>query len=214
MQVNDTGSGIAPTLLPYVFDLFAQGERSPDRAQGGLGLGLALVKELTSLHGGEITASSKGPGEGSTFTLVLPLIATPPTGAAFQEPQVRELGDARKVVIVDDNADAAVSLSALLQSDGHDVSVLGDAGSALALKNREHIDAFVLDIGLPEMDGHELARRLRSDPATANALLIALTGYGEAHDRVRSEAAGFDHHLVKPVDMTQLRSLLRGATGK
>jgi CheY-like chemotaxis protein len=117
-------------------------------------------------------------------------------------------------VIVDDNADAAVALGALLQVDGHDVSVLGDAGSALTLQHREHIDAFVLDIGLPEVDGHELARRLRSDPATADALLIALTGYGEADDRVRSEAAGFDHHLVKPVDMMHLRSLLRGASGE
>jgi PAS domain S-box-containing protein len=210
IEVTDTGTGIAPTLLPYIFDLFAQGERSPDRAQGGLGLGLSLVKQLTALHGGEITASSQGLGKGSTFALVLPLAASQQEQAAIDEPKAArgEQGHARNVMIVDDNADAAWGLAALLGVDGHVVSVLGDAASALSSPRREHIDAFVLDIGLPEMDGYELARRLRADGASAGALMIALTGYGQAHDRVLARIAGFDHHLVKPVDIRLLKELL------
>lgn len=210
VEVSDTGSGIAPTLLPYVFDLFSQGERSPDRAQGGLGLGLSLVKQLTALHGGEITAISEGAGRGSKFKLTLPLATFQQAQATPEEQSVAEGKEvrARNVMIVDDNADAGQALAALLEFEGHVVSVFGDAKNALSAASTQQTDVFILDIGLPGMDGYELARRLRAKPTTASALMIALTGYGQAHDRVLSSAAGFDHHLVKPVDIGLLLALL------
>jgi PAS domain S-box-containing protein len=208
LAVSDNGSGIAPTLLPYIFDLFTQGERTSDRAQGGLGLGLSLVKSITALHGGQVTARSPGLGAGSTFTVTLPVQAAPaqtPSGAP--DGAARE-AVARTVMIVDDNADAAEALSALLEMQGHRVSVQEDAMGALAAGERAAVDVFILDIGLPGMDGFELARRLRRDPASAGAMYIALTGYGQAQDRALSKAAGFDHHFVKPVDADQLAAVM------
>jgi CheY-like chemotaxis protein len=212
LTVRDNGIGIGPELLPHVFDLFTQAERSPDRAQGGLGLGLALVKNLTELHGGKVGVASEGPGRGSEFTLRLPLapeLALPPAGApgaAYARTAPRP-----RLMLVDDNADAANTLALLLQLQGYAVSVEYDALGALKRAAREAPQVCLLDIGLPDIDGYELARRLRQQPSTASALLIALTGYGQEQDRNRSREAGFDHHLVKPVKIEQLNALMSQA---
>jgi len=212
LLVRDNGIGISADLLPQVFDLFTQGERSPDRAQGGLGLGLALVKSLVELHGGSVSAHSDGSGRGSTFTVRLPLpsldhdpasvpAAALPGAAASPVAPLR-------LMLVDDNIDAANTLAMLLEMQGYQVSVVYRAQDALELAAADPPGIFLLDIGLPDMDGYELARRLRAQPATADAVLIALTGYGQAQDRERSEQAGFDHHLVKPVEIERLSALL------
>jgi PAS domain S-box-containing protein len=211
VAVTDNGNGIAPALLPDIFDLVVQGERSPDRAQGGLGLGLALVRSLTALHGGSATADSAGEGQGSTFTITLPL-ATDDSACSDAAPQ-HVPGTALQhlhVMIVDDNIDGALSLAELLRAQGHRVTVAEDAEMALYEPALETVQAFILDIGLPGMDGYTLARHLRSRPATAKALMIALTGYGQPADRVLSTAAGFDHHFVKPVDTQALALVLEG----
>lgn len=208
LSVADNGMGIEPALLAHVFDLFAQGERTPDRSQGGLGLGLALVKSLMELHGGSVTAHSGGSGQGSRFALSLPLLAgataaVTPAAATAPAP-VRPL----RLMLVDDNVDAAETLAALLGAEGHHVSVSHDARSALESPTVGIHNAFILDIGLPDMDGYELARRFRARPDTANAVLIALTGYGQQHDRVLSKAAGFNFHFVKPVEADDLTRVL------
>ncbi len=206
--VRDNGVGIDAELMPEIFDLFTQGSRAADRSQGGLGLGLALVKHLVELHGGAVTAASDGPGHGSVFTVRLPRV---PEAAALEAP-----GDApalppesrRRLLVVDDNTDAAQTLAQWLTLDGHTVFVAHDGPSALAIAEREDIDSFILDIGLPGMNGYELAQRLRGMPRYTGALLIALTGYGQESDRRQSAAAGFNHHLVKPADPDVLRTLL------
>lgn len=215
IQVSDNGTGIAPTLLPYVFNLFSQGQRTPDRSQGGLGLGLSLVKQITSLHGGEVTAESEGVDKGSTFTVNLPLAANKSDQVREQAPRSREELTAGPVdiMIVDDNIDAARSLAELLRASGHRVAVAEDASRALEIAGKGGTQLFVLDIGLPGMDGYELARRLRSNPATADAVIVALTGYGQANDRSQSKAAGFDDHFIKPLDMSKLDELLKEIAG-
>jgi len=207
IMVADNGSGIAPTLLPYVFDLFVQAERTPDRAQGGLGLGLALVKRIAALHDGSVHALSEGLGQGSSFMMILPLRAPQhPQDDAAPDAAHRSHAGPAQVMIVDDHLDGLQMLTALLEAQGHQVTAAQDGASALAAAAGRHFDAFILDIGLPDMDGYELARRLRS--GAQDALMIALTGYGQAHDRVLSKAAGFDHHFVKPVDFGMLAELL------
>jgi PAS domain S-box-containing protein len=210
VSVRDNGIGIEPDVLPYVFDLFTQAERTPDRSQGGLGLGLALVKNLVQLHGGTATAKSDGAGKGCEFTIRLPRLEE---NVGAGDPGISGRSTARppnalRVMVVDDNADAAETLSMVLEAEGHHVTVEDSGRSALERARLERPAAFLLDIGLPDMDGYELARRLRAMPETAHAVLIALTGYGQSRDRERSEAAGFDHHLVKPADMAKLTELL------
>jgi CheY-like chemotaxis protein/two-component sensor histidine kinase len=210
IKISDNGSGIAPSLLPHIFDLFTQGERTPDRGQGGLGLGLSLAKSITSLHGGRVDATSEGMGKGTTITIVLPLQKSEqrqPVAVAEDDIAPQSVIPLR-LMIVDDNVDAAQSLAALLEAKGHHVIVEENADSALRSIERGSVQIFILDIGLPGMDGYELARRLRAHPQTANGILIALTGYGQAHDRVLSKAAGFDHHFVKPIDTQHLAILL------
>ena len=207
VRVSDTGQGIEPDLMPHLFDLFTQGKRAPDRSQGGLGIGLALVKRLVELQGGRVMAQSAGPGRGSTFTLMFPVAPAPAEGEP-EEP-ARAAGTVRgalRVMVVDDNRDAADSLAALLEARGHSVEVHYDAASALASAGVETTGVFVLDIGLPDIDGHELARRLRR--RASGATLIALTGYGQPIDRELSRKAGFDHHLVKPVEWAALAQVL------
>ncbi|MBA2724124.1 MAG: response regulator [Methylibium sp.] len=207
--VQDNGAGIAAELMPEIFDLFSQGSRTVERAQGGLGLGLALVKHLVGLHGGTIDAASDGAGCGATFTVCLPRdeqpgAAQPAEAVAAQPPAQRRL----RLMLVDDNVDAVQSMAALLEIEGHEVQVAHDGSTALAQLGNAPIDAFLLDIGLPGMDGFELARQLRERPQSRSALLIAVTGYGQAADKARSVSAGFDQHLVKPVDLAVLRTAL------
>jgi PAS domain S-box-containing protein len=213
VSVADNGIGIDPSLLPHMFDLFVQGERTPDRGQGGLGLGLALVKSIVSLHGGQIEAKSDGPGKGSVFTAVLPAIrqnrspAPQPRHDIVAHHAVRAL----RLMVVDDNVDAANSLALLLETNGHQVTVKEDALSALSGAAMNPPEIFILDIGLPGMDGYELARRLRSRPETADKLIVALSGYGQEHDKVLSKAAGFDRHYVKPISPNDLQAILSDA---
>ena len=208
VTVRDNGEGIAPDLLPHIFDLFSQGERKPDRSQGGLGLGLALVKSLVQLHGGAVSASSGGPGLGSAFAVSLPCLpadaAAPPAPAPPAAERQRH-----RIMIVDDNIDGAHSLSLFLrEAGGHHTSTYYDGGAALEWAMVERPDTFILDIGLPDMTGYELARRLRAQAPFAGARFIALTGYGQSEDRQRAFAAGFDHHVAKPADPQQILALL------
>ena len=208
ISVIDNGIGIDGKLLPHVFDLFTQAERTPDRSQGGLGIGLALVKTMVALHGGAVTASSDGPGTGSRFSLSLPTIAEPHDQEADSREAMPGVRACVSVMIVDDNVDAAESLAALLEAHGHKVTVMAHPLNAISAAREQPPQVFILDIGLPEMDGYELARQLRAAPGTRNALFIALTGYGQAHDRVLSKTVGFDHHFVKPMDTERLRQIL------
>jgi CheY-like chemotaxis protein len=210
VAVADNGSGIEPALLPYVFDIFTQGVRTPDRSQGGLGIGLALVKSLVALHGGQARARSEGPGRGSVFEVTLPLLADarPAAGASALTSHEAGATAGRRILVVDDNVDAATTLGELLMALGHEVMIRFDGKSVLADAAAFAPDVLVLDIGLPDMDGYELARRLRGEPATSTARYLALTGYGQAHDRTLARAAGFDHHFVKPVDIAALQSVL------
>jgi CheY-like chemotaxis protein len=218
VAVRDNGVGIAPEVLPYIFDLFTQAERTPDRSQGGLGIGLALVKSLVALHGGSVHAHSDGLGQGSEFSICLPCVARTPAdvsdgGAARAADAAADYGNLR-VLVVDDNADAAQMLAALLEVQGHAVSVEYDARGALARAHDEHPDVLLLDIGLPDMDGYELARRLRARPENAGATLVALTGYGQNQDRVDAQQAGFDHYLVKPADLNEVNEVLAQAEAR
>jgi PAS domain S-box-containing protein len=210
ISVHDRGIGIEPDLLPHIFKLFTQGQRTPDRAQGGLGLGLSLVKSLTHLHGGQVVAHSDGLGKGSIFTLIFPLIKEE---TIRQEeipvaPLLQQKANPVSIMIVDDNADAASSLATLLHATGHKVTAYENGKKALDAAAKEAPQVCILDIGLPDIDGYELARRLRADPSTCNTVLIALTGYGQEHDRVLSKAAGFNHHFVKPIDTLKLAEIL------
>jgi signal transduction histidine kinase/CheY-like chemotaxis protein len=211
VAVRDNGVGIAPDVLPYIFDLFTQAERTPDRSQGGLGIGLALVKSLVALHGGTVHASSSGLGQGSEFCICLPRLAAP-AGARDDDASAGMQGPGGlRVMVVDDNVDAAQMLAALLEVQGHAVSVEYDARGALERARRERPDVLLLDIGLPDMDGYELARCLRAQSESAGATLVALTGYGQTQDRKEAENAGFDHYLVKPADLDQVNVVLAEA---
>ncbi|TCS38026.1 PAS/PAC sensor hybrid histidine kinase [Paucimonas lemoignei] len=213
ISVADDGIGMDSELLPHVFDLFTQAERTPDRSQGGLGLGLALVRSIMTLHGGSVTARSAGPGKGSVFALSLPILRKEQEAADEFPAAATESHPSRplNILIVDDNADAAVSLEALLEEQGHVVTVRENAQSALEEAKHLRPEALILDIGLPDMDGYELSRRLHGLSETKDAMYIALTGYGQAHDKILAKAAGFQHYFVKPVDMTSLRRVLSAA---
>ncbi|MCC2955715.1 PAS domain-containing protein [Massilia sp. IC2-477] len=215
IEVLDNGIGMTPELTGRVFDLFAQAERSADRSLGGLGLGLALVKSLVELHGGAVACTSPGLGLGSTFSVCLPCLATEnmagDLSGAHDPAGAGAAGAPLRVLVVDDNVDAAVMLSMVLEASGHQTLVEHGAREALARAREVAPQVCLLDIGLPEMDGKELARRLRAEPATAGAVLVAVTGYGQDSEREQIMAAGFDHHLVKPVDMDRLGRILAAA---
>src|ERR1700719_620308 len=210
VRVQDNGVGIPPEMLNEVFDMFAQVNRTLDRSQGGLGIGLSLVRRLTEMHGGEVTADSKGLGHGSTFTVRLPLMdaaQSPAAGdeAAQCEPTQRPR---LRILIVDDIADVADVLKMLLDLEGFETLVAYSGQAALESAREFRPDVVICDIGLPEMDGHEIARRLRADPKVASAKLIALTGWGAEGELRRTRESGFDFHLVKPVDANALLDLL------
>ncbi|HZZ94485.1 MAG TPA: PAS domain S-box protein [Usitatibacter sp.] len=213
IRVKDNGIGIAGDELARVFDLFQQSERSLDRAQGGLGIGLTIVKKLAEMHGGRVEAMSEGAGRGSEFVMRLPLAPVPEDGRAA--PRVVRAPVRRRcsVLVVDDNVDAATSLALLLKLDGHDVKLAHDGPGALTAARAFTPQVIVLDIGLPGMSGYEVARELRRDRAFAETMLIALTGYGQAEDRRKSKSAGFDHHLTKPIDDEALAAVFESAPG-
>jgi CheY-like chemotaxis protein len=207
--VLDNGIGIDKNLLPNIFDLFSQGERSSDRAQGGLGLGLSLVKSLVELHEGKVTVHSEGLGRGSEFTIRLPrLQKETETPTAGNQTNVLSQVSGLRIMVVDDNVDAAAMLALLLEFNGHQVTVEHDPGSALQRAASERFDVFLLDIGLPGMDGTELARRLRALPVGRHALMVAITGYGQHFDRKNALKAGFDHYFVKPIEPSKLLIVL------
>ena len=212
LAVCDEGIGMEPELTERAFDLFAQATRSSDRSQGGLGLGLALVRNLVELHGGSVRCASPGPGQGSTFTVTLPL-ATPAAPAETLATVTATASGPLRVMVVDDNVDAAETLAMLLDAAGHTVEVEHDSRRALERARAAAPDVFLLDIGLPEIDGNELARRLLAQPETAGAVLIAVSGYGQEQDKRAAREAGFRHHLVKPVDFEQLVELLADVRG-
>src|SRR5262249_18961234 len=210
LRVRDTGAGIEPDLLPRVFDLFTHDER-PANAATGLGVGLTLVRRLVEMHGGSVSAFSEGPGRGSEFIIRLPVFTE------RQHPENRILpgtakapGRLLRILVVEDNSEAGKSLAMVLRLWGHEVRVVRDGPAALEAVKQERPDVVLLDIGMPGMDGYEVAKRLRDIAALKKALLIALTGYGTDEDRGRSREAGFDIHLVKPVSSEELRRVLAG----
>lgn len=210
LRVCDEGVGIPAEMLSRIFDPFMQVDHSLDRSEGGLGIGLALVRSLVEMHGGSVEASSEGPGRGSEFVVRLPVLRI---GRALETPEQSspKAGPApagRKVLVVDDNRDGAESLSMLLELAGHEVHLAHDGEEALSRFESVRPEVVLLDIGLPKLDGFEVARRLRGEGKNRDILLIALTGYGKEGDRSLSREAGFDHHLVKPVEPTVLMDLL------
>jgi PAS domain S-box-containing protein len=212
VRVKDTGVGIPPEMLARVFDMFTQVDRSLERAQGGLGIGLSVAKQLVEMHGGRIEVSSEEGGKGSEFTVVVPRIARPvasesvPASDADARPEVR-----RRVLVADDNVDALTSLAMLLEIVGHEVRVAHDGLEAVELAREYRPDAVLLDIGMPRLNGYDACRRIRETAWGRDALVIALTGWGQERDKREARDAGFDYHLVKPVEPAILQQLLSGS---
>jgi signal transduction histidine kinase len=211
VRIEDNGTGIAPEVLPTIFDLFTQGPRSLARSEGGLGIGLNVVRNLVGMHGGTVDAHSAGSGQGSRFTVRLPRSAAQAVPAPAPRPPARASAP-RRVLLVEDNEDACATLARCLADEGHAVATAHDGHAGLALALAERWDVIVCDIGLPGLDGLGLMRALRAAPAGAAPYAIALSGYGQAADRERGLAAGFDRYLVKPVAADLLCELVAGAT--
>jgi PAS domain S-box-containing protein len=209
LRLRDTGVGIAPELLPRIFDLFTQAERSLDRSQGGLGIGLALVQRLVELHHGRVEVHSTL-GRGSEFVVRLPVMLSPAPSPPTPPPKAatKAAGKCCRVLVVDDNVDAADSLAQLLKAYQHDARTAYDGPAAVEAAVAYRPDLILLDIGLPRMDGYEVARRVRQEPTLAGVVLVALTGYGLEADREKAKAAGFDHHLTKPADFAKVQDIL------
>jgi len=217
LRVRDNGIGISPEVLGHIFDLFVQARQELDRAHGGLGLGLTIVRNLVQLHGGTVSAHSEGIGKGSEFVVRLPLAVRGRASAGGDEGTALvavSSGNGRRVLVVDDNDDSAAMLAEALRLRGHDVRVAHDGPAALAVSATFHPEVAFLDIGLPVMDGYELAMRMRQVPGLAGVRLLALTGYGQESDSERARLAGFHQHLVKPLDLRQLDRLLVGDEGE
>ncbi|HEY7171101.1 MAG TPA: ATP-binding protein [Vicinamibacterales bacterium] len=208
LRVRDSGMGIDAAMLPRIFDLFTQDRQAIDRAQGGLGLGLAIVRSLVALHGGTVSVYSEGRGRGSEFVVRLPHLSMAAESARPETARLPPASTGLRVLVVDDNEDAAVMLSDALTQAGHQTAVAHDGPTALQLGARFQPHVALLDIGLPVMDGFELARQIRASAAMANTRLVAVTGYGQEHDRQRTQAAGFDAHLIKPVDLHDVTDLI------
>jgi CheY-like chemotaxis protein len=210
LTVADDGPGIAPELLRQIFEPFSQADHTLDRNRGGLGLGLALVQGLTALHGGTVTAHSSGLGQGASFTLRLPLARARAAGAAGADPAPLR-SDRRRVLVIEDNRDSAATLQEALELMGHEAQVAHDGAEGLAVAARFAPEVVLCDVGLPGMDGYEVARRLRQQPGMAGAMLVAVTGYASPEDRQRARAAGFTHHLAKPPSLEAIAALVATA---
>jgi CheY-like chemotaxis protein len=211
IKVLDNGIGIAPELLPRLFDLFTQADQTLSRSRGGLGIGLTVVRSLVEMHDGSVTAHSPGPGSGSEFTVRIPLPAAPIAASGRTKRNgLRQVAllPRRRILVVDDNIRNAASLEKLLIALGQEVRTAQDGREALEMARSFRPDLVLLDIGLPVMDGYEVARQCRQEPALQETTLVALTGYGKQEDRRRSQEAGFDAHLVKPVALENLQLLL------
>jgi CheY-like chemotaxis protein len=211
IRVRDSGIGIAPDLLPKVFELFNQADQTLSRSRGGLGIGLTLVRSLVELHDGRVSAHSDGLGQGSEFLVRLPLApkSNSDTAADDAVSPMNEGLPCRRILVVDDNRSNAQSLELLLRALGQEVYAAFDGPEALELAQKHRPEVILLDIGLPIMDGYEVARRCRENPPVEDLILVAMTGYGQDSDRQRSQEAGFDAHLVKPVYLDDLRLLLK-----
>jgi PAS domain S-box-containing protein len=213
VRIRDTGIGIAPDIMPRIFELFVQGDRTLERSRGGLGVGLTLVRQFVHMHGGTVRAHSEGEGRGSVFTVTLPACASPAAPEAGDGAGSRSAGrgPGRRILVVDDNVDSAETLKELLLGFGNDVRTAYDGLEAVSAAADFEPDVVLLDIGLPKMNGYDVARRLRQQTRGRDLMLVALTGWGQEEDRKRSREAGYDHHLVKPVDLSSLRELLAGS---
>ncbi len=208
LQVRDSGVGIAPELLPQIFGLFTQAEQTLARSQGGLGIGLALARRLVEMHGGQVTALSVL-GQGSEFNVRLPILLTAePQPPSLPTKEAKATGSSLRVLVVDDNVDTTESLEMLLRDSGYDVRTAPDGPTALATALDYQPNVAMLDIGLPGLDGFEVAKRLRQQPLLQKVVLIAMTGYGKDSDRQLAQEAGFDHYLVKPARFEQLQKIL------
>jgi CheY-like chemotaxis protein len=211
LSVSDSGIGLHAEAIPKLFEMFSQLDSAVDRAEGGLGIGLALVKGLIGLHGGTVEAASDGPGRGSTFTMCLPrtgLVAPKRQPSATPSLYRPQTGPRCKVLVADDNGDAAQTLALILKMSGYDVHLAISGSEALAVARRERPDAMFLDIGMPDMSGYEVAGSVRQEEWGEGALLVAVTGWGQPNDKEKARAAGFNHHLTKPVDLEQVAQLL------
>jgi CheY-like chemotaxis protein len=206
LRVRDTGIGIAPDMLPRIFDLFVQVDHTSTRSQGGLGIGLTLVKNLVEMHHGTVEVHSPGLGKGSEFVVRLPLLPRMGKGPP-KAPPLLALSH-RRILVMDDNRDAADSLAMMLRLQGHEVEVAHHGQAALEVARRCKPELVFLDIGMPGMDGYEVARRVRQDHDLRGVVMVALTGWGQEEDRRRTVEAGFDHYLVKPVEPNALEALL------
>ena len=208
VAVTDSGVGIPREALPTLFQMFSQVGRNMDQSQGGLGIGLSLVRALVELHGGSVSASSPGAGQGSTFTVRLPVAAPETVAAPALATPDAPVNHSFRVLVVDDNRDAADSLAMILEMNGHKIRVANDGAQALGVAGEFHPHVVFLDIGMPGKDGYEVARELRRTIASRDAVLVALTGWGAEDDRIRSREAGFDHHLTKPAELAAVEQLL------
>jgi CheY-like chemotaxis protein len=209
LSVRDTGVGIPPETLPHIFDLFTQADRSLDRSQGGLGIGLTLARSIVGMHGGTVQAFSAGPNQGSEFVVRLPVVDEPaqwlgPRVSVESATPVRS----RRILVVDDNVDSAESMAVLMKLSGHQIAIAYDGESALKTAATFRPQIIVLDVGLPRIHGYEVAERLRALPENRNLVIVALTGYGREQDRRRAIEAGFDYHFVKPIDFATLELLV------
>ena len=208
IRVQDSGIGIRADQLSRIFEMFMQVDTSLERAQGGLGIGLALAKRLVEMHDGTIEAHSGGLAQGAVFVVRLPVLTAPPSASPEPAGLKQAVTVRRRILVVDDNRDAADSLAILLQMSGHDVHTVHDGLEAVEAAAKLQPDVIVLDIGLPTLNGYEAARRIRQQQGSKEPVLVALTGWGQDGDKRRSQEAGFDFHLVKPIDASALEKLL------
>jgi CheY-like chemotaxis protein len=215
VKVRDTGIGIPADKLPRIFDIFMQVDRSLERSQGGLGIGLTLVRQLVQMHGGSVEVRSDGPGKGSEFIVRLPLVVVAksagPTKSDDKRNEKAEV--ARRILVADDNRDSADSLAMMLEMLGHEVSSAHDGVEALETAKASKPELVFMDLGMPRMNGYDAARLIRSQPECKGTVLVALTGWGQEEDRRRSYEAGFDHHIVKPIDFSAVEKLLKELNG-